>query len=140
MSETELIYTDITKVLYMMKNHVGVNDKPLRFECYSEEVVMWINCPYFANALFLDGNTFRVHPDDVAVFNPRNEDKVWDKKSEIYGQFYEFLTGYLIVVTLPHGCLEEFCTESDDFSNVIVRERNGKEWLSPCEIKITDNK
>lgn len=118
----ELIYTDITKVLYMMRNH------GIRFECFNRYWGTWTEVTLMkliksAEAYYSD--KFRVHPDDVAKFDFKEGDLV-------EGESFE-----------PTGCCEPHCVSFFYYPKQLARdekatkilERDGKEWLSPDKVR-----
>lgn len=119
----QLIYKDITKVLYMMGNHVGVDGKPLRFE-YQDDAGKWVG--FLIQCVLCDYETFtsietRVHPDDVPVFEPKDGDYGFMRKPEESKNTSNLQ---------PYG--DHSVTRNHGFATI---KRAGKEWLPPCEIR-----
>lgn len=123
-----LIYKDITKVLYMMKNHgirfLYANGEDIHFECNYEEILenAWETFQY---------TPFWVHPEDVAKFEPINGDLVtglWNVDGDT-----EWSPSCGYEESIP---VREFIYDSDEDMQVDkIFARKGVAWLSPCEVR-----
>lgn len=138
----QLIYKDITKVLYMM------NTFDIRFLTHKGDWIVSIETsighshtvdfedaykPAINHTVYSRRNgkincyktfEFRVHPDDVAKFEPASGDVC--KGMALVEQscvLYNFV--------VPINKENQFRIERIDY----IRERDGKAWLSPCEVR-----
>lgn len=106
----------------MMKNH------GIRFQ-YRNSDSDWLNSKSWESLLeyayyLTDDDMFRVHPDDVAKFDPASGDVC--KGLALVEQsciLYNFV--------VPINKENQFRIERVDY----IRERGGKEWLSPDEVR-----